>query len=367
MYSLDRVQVSLTLLQLWTLDNFCSVLDNYCYVHCDSGATSAGLHLFSPMSRDIPSRVILQSGSPLFPKIYFENHEEKGNIFLQEVGCANSSLHLTDCLQSLSVEEIIAGHEKLFRQYKIPFFPHAGDDFLPDLPHDSIHDQSNLGSQTEILIGNNEDEGSFFLHLFFPDAFPNEDISRFNLSVEDAKDYISRAYSFIPENQAQLMSQFFMMNLKEGGKKDVVLKTMHDIIGDSGFVCPAVLLSELMSEYNITVYHYLMTGRPTGSAWHSWMGSTHLDEVQFVFGVPLKEDNSTLFTDVEKDWSKRLISTWTTFAKTGRVPPQLGMVWPPYTKESPAYLDMNATHVEIKSSPHKLSCNLWKIIYDSFL
>lgn len=61
--------------------------DNIVLFGQSAGATSVGLHLFSPLSNDISSRVILESGSPLFPKIYFENQIEKGNIYLHEVGC----------------------------------------------------------------------------------------------------------------------------------------------------------------------------------------------------------------------------------------------------------------------------------------
>lgn len=349
--------------------------DNIVLFGQSAGATSAGLHLFSPLTREIPSRVILQSGGPLFPKIYFENQIEKGTVFLDEVGCHSSLTpnssdpipdEVIDCLTNLPVDTIVRGHKKLFEKYKIPFFPHPGDDFLPDLPHDMIQEYG--GSQTEILMGNNEDEGSFFLHIFFPEVFPNQDISHINLSVSDASSYITKAYNFIPETQAQLMSQFFLAGSALSNKTRL-LKTTHDIIGDSGFVCPAVVLSEMLSEFNVSVYHYLMKGRPESSNWNSWMGSTHLDEVQFVFGVPLREEHSKQFNQDEKDFSRRIIDSWTSFAKTGKMPKQMnGLDWPAYTKESPAFMEMNSTSSRIvRSSPHKLSCNVWKIIYDSFL
>jgi carboxylesterase type B len=362
----------------WVKDNifaFGGDSDNIVLFGQSAGATSAGLHLFSPLTRDISSRVILQSGGPLFPKIYFENQLEKGNVFLDEVGCysspsANSTDSLPeeviDCLTTLPVDTIVQGHSKLFQKYKIPFFPHAGDDFLPDLPHEMIHEWA--GSQTEILMGNNEDEGSFFLHIFFPELFPNHDIAHINLSLNDATSYITKAYSFIPESQAQLMSQFFLAGSSLSNKTKL-LKTTYDIIGDSGFVCPAVVLSEVFSEFNVSVYHYLMKGRPESSNWNPWMGSTHLDEVQFVFGLPLRQDSWTKYTDNERDFSRRIIDSWTTFAKTGRMPQQLfGIEWPLYTKDNPSFLEMNTTSVRVvKASPHKLSCNVWKIIYDSFL
>ena len=258
-----------------------------------AGATSAGLHLFSPLTRDIPSRVILQSGGPLFPKIYYENSIEKSSMFAVKTGCAthedqliSSPSKVLKCLRDLDTASLVASHEPLFKKYKIPFFPHAGDEFLPDLPHEAILDAGNIGPQTEILVGNMEDEGSFFLHLFFPEVFKsNADIKNFNLTLDEAKEYVSQAYSFIPENQAQLMSQFFLMNLNEASKSEI-LKATHDIIGDSGFICPAVLLSEHLSDFNVSVYHYLFTERPSNTKWANWMGSTHMDEVDLCFWPP---------------------------------------------------------------------------------
>lgn len=356
-----------------------------------AGATSAGLHMFSPLTKDIPSRLILQSGSPLFPKIYYENSLEKSSQFAVETGCgsllvANGNIsHVIDCLRALPIDKIVKAHEPLFQLYKIPFFPHAGDEFLPELPHDMIYEPSSIGSQNEILLGNNEDEGSFFLHLFFPDIFTNDESNInqsqvFNLTVNELQAYITQAYSFIPQNQASTMSQFFLASASTTKDQSKIIKATHDIIGDSGFVCPAVVFSELLSEYNVTVYHYLMNGRPSNSQWNAWMGTTHLDEVPFIFGSPLRYPHQ--YTTDEVTFSRNLIDIWTHFAKTGRVinntndsssnnniSPVSSKIstWPPFTKDSPKYLEINANNFTVKSAPHKLSCNLWKIIYDSFL
>lgn len=365
--------------------------DNIVLFGQSAGATSAGLHMFSPLTKDIPSRLILQSGSPLFPKIYYENLLEKSSQFSIETGCGdllvpNGNISsVLECLQSLPVESIVKAHEPLFQLYKIPFFPHAGDEFLPELPHDMIYEPSTIGSQSEILLGNNEDEGSFFLHLFFPDVFTNEfngtgsnNKNMFNLTINELQAYITQAYSFIPQNQASTMSQFFLASASASKDTSKMLKATHDIIGDSGFVCPAVLFSELLSEYNVTVYHYLLNGRPSNSPWNQWMGTTHLDEVPFIFGLPLKHPKK--YTKDEIDFSRNLINIWTTFAKTGKVfdsNQQLNLNkkhgkkdqlnWPPFNKDSPNYLEMSPGNFTVKSGPHKLACNLWKIIYDSFL
>ena len=351
------------------IDSFGGDPDNIVLFGQSAGATSAGLHLLSPLTREIPSRVILQSGSPLFPKIYFENSIEKSALFALKAGCMDesklglsttgssptttnsssdheeyyikNSIEVVSCLKNLSIDQLQAAHIPLFQMYKIPFFPKPGDEFLPELPHEAIEDIDSLGPQTEILLGNMKDEGSFFLHLFFPDIFKSDPKSSDgsihpkngirnqtrgkahqshsypNITLDQAKYYISQAYSFIPENQAQLMSEFFLLSLNNETSPSSLLKATYDIIGDSGFVCPAVVFSEHLANYNISVYHYLITERPSNSDWDHWMGSTHLDEVQLIFGLPIKYPGN--YTQNEIDFSWNLIDTWTTFAKTGWV------------------------------------------------
>ena len=102
------------------------------------------------------------------------------------------------------------------------------------------------------------------------------------------------------------------------------------------------------------------------------MGSTHLDEVQFVFGLPLRQEGDRFpfnYTQEERDFSRRIIDSWTMFAKTGKLPKHLdGIQWPVYTKDTPAFMEMDARSSKVVySSPHRSSCDVWKIIYDSFL
>lgn len=287
-----------------------------------AGATSAGLHLFSPLSRNLTNRVILESGSPLFPKNYFDNSFEKSQEYTHLVGCSDSKSDLSsnpdkvlDCLRNLPIDELMKGHEPMFQKYKIPFFPRHGDDFLPDLPHEAIADFFEFDkNKPEVLIGTTEDEGSFFLHLFFPDFFTNTAVNG-TLDIEKAKSYISKAYSFIPERQAKMMSEFFLSGLSKDATKETILKVTYDVIGNSGFTCPAVQMSETMSEQNMSVYHYMFTHRPSSTPWGEWLGSTHLDEVEFVFGMPLKEPAK--YEAAEVQFSERLIRTWTQFAKNG--------------------------------------------------
>ena len=58
------------------------------------------------------------------------------------------------------MEQLQAGYPVMFKKWKIPFFPRAGDDFLPELPHEIIGDTSVELDQHEMLIGSTLDEVS---------------------------------------------------------------------------------------------------------------------------------------------------------------------------------------------------------------
>jgi acetylcholinesterase/cholinesterase len=62
---------------------------------------------------------------------------------------------------------------------------------------------------------------------------------------------------------------------------------------------------------------YIFTQRAHNSVWGKWMGVTHHDELNFVFGVPLRYPN--MFDGNDINLSKRIIKTWAHFAKTGFV------------------------------------------------
>lgn len=89
----------------------------------------------------------------------------------------------------------------------------------------------------------------------------------------------------------------------------------YEAIGDFIVVCPAVFFSEQLAERNFSVHHYLYNHRPQNSKWGKWMGVAHFDEVPLVFGQPFTMANE--YTDVERDFSARLMDTWVTFARTG--------------------------------------------------
>ncbi|GFU37810.1 carboxylic ester hydrolase, partial [Nephila pilipes] len=55
--------------------------------------------------------------------------------------------------------------------------------------------------------------------------------------------------------------------------------------------------------------------RPSVSPWAPWLGTTHFDETQFVFGLPIRDRSR--YTVHEFDLSMKMVKFWTNFAKYG--------------------------------------------------
>jgi len=76
------------------------------------------------------------------------------------------------------------------------------------------------------------------------------------------------------------------------------------------------LSSEKFAEKNRTSYFYFFTHR-SNAARGDWFGTTHADELPYVFGHPLRYPYKYSGADI--DFSKVIMLIWTTFAKTGLV------------------------------------------------
>lgn len=106
------------------------------------------------------------------------------------------------------------------------------------------------------------------------------------------------------------------MSLKDSNTSLAIRNQLSTLIGDFLFKCPVIKFANALTQWqnqNITVYMYYFTER--SGLLPQWIGSSHFEEVQFVFGLPLRYQN--LYSKKQIEFSRRIIKTWTHFAKTG--------------------------------------------------
>ena len=85
--------------------------------------------------------------------------------------------------------------------------------------------------------------------------------------------------------------------------------------GDWEFTCPVVDFAHKYAETGNNVYMYYFTQKSSVSLWPKWSGALHADEIHFVFGQPLNKTYG--YKDSEVKLSKKMMTYWANFAKTG--------------------------------------------------
>lgn len=89
------------------------------------------------------------------------------------------------------------------------------------------------------------------------------------------------------------------------------------MVGDYAFTCPVVEFAHRYAETGNNVYFFYFNERASNNPWPTWTGVLHGDEIAFIFGDPLNKSRN--YDAAEIRLSKRMMSYWANFAKTGYV------------------------------------------------
>lgn len=314
-----------------------------------------------------------------------------------------------DCMRNKSSLEIL---KAMGSPGNAGFFP-TGNDLKGVFPNGNIQesydpDSPKIGPQKDYLIGTNTDEGTFMLHYGMPSVFPSRDVPKVS-SIDALKEALkaeierlaksstmslnnseiqsatggterggSQAHLYKPllRTSTSLLESFMPKPQAKGpengtaaaaGNSSVYSKEIEfgraigSLITDIIFLCPARSLARTLSEAGRNVYFYLYTHRSSLSQYHQWIGVTHHDEVEYVFGRPLRMADVYSGKDIEM--SQRMIKMWSHFAYTGQMLDQFGLKWPKYGEEEHNYMSLGPDQASIGQRYHDRFCN----IYDSVI
>ncbi|XP_013779867.1 acetylcholinesterase-1-like [Limulus polyphemus] len=329
-----------------------------------AGAVSVSLHLVSPWSRGLFNRAILQSGSFYHPLADANPtlNIVRGEMFARSLGCAdeNTSLinepkNVVHCLRKLSIQKLIKEESKLIKEMAISFIPTNGDDFLPINPLEALNNEDL--NTVNLLIGNNRDEGSILTALLIPQFFNDSQIK--NLTADKANFYIKSLFQSFPQSVSDLISDQY---IKSTSDYRALRQRISEAYGDYIVVCPSILFSRKWAEKTNKVYYYLFSHRPSNTIWQEWTGVPHFDEVQFVFGLPLRYPRN--YTLVELWFSKKIMAIWTSFARHGTISNAVPE-WSTYSSENPVYHDLAPFESKISKGLKEEECNMWDQIFQT--
>ena len=285
-----------------------------------AGAISIGLHMMSPETKHLFKRAILQSGSPmLLNQVYGRGHKT-AEEFTKKIGCLPEGTDIDDqtemvvkCIDNMGFKKISEAQQEMVKGNPVPFLPTIPSDYVETFPTEN--NENITYDQKEVLIGFNQDEGSLILHLAYPKNYTRTSVPTIK-SLDEARDAITRMAvdGGFPETQARSMASI-LLNGNATDTPENWARKIGSVFGDIMFICPSIRFSDRFFQLNKTVYMYIFTHRSQSSVWGKWMGVTHHDELNYVFGVPLRYPN--MFDGEDINLSKRIMKTWTHFAKTG--------------------------------------------------
>lgn len=348
----------------WLYENaplFCGNPAHMVLVGESAGAVSAGLHLVSPMSRHMVKRVVLQSGSPLWDTP--DNTVgaiKKATEFAEIFKCSNTTHNFQNssdlvvrCLRELDARTLFEKAEETLGKRVLTYHPRYGDEFMPLNAHEAL--KKGLFKDSDVLLGVNKDEGSIFVANSLPYIFLNGLAP--NITKDEAAFYLIFFFQYIIQTGTRDIRDHYFKTIKD---KDypAVRNAFIEAIGDYLQICPTTYYGETYSRFNNSVYYYHFTHRPSNSYWPEWLGTAHFDEVEFIFGVPLRFPEK--FTAEEVNFSKQMMDIWLTFAKTGKPPSLNGTQWPLFSELNPVHMELNPKRFRLGKGLHAEHCRFWK-------
>ncbi|XP_014679984.1 PREDICTED: acetylcholinesterase-like, partial [Priapulus caudatus] len=280
-----------------------------------AGAVSVSMHLLSPLSKDLYARAIMESGTAntVWATMSDEVAKSRGLLLAEALRCPddpNNLDALIECLRGKSPLEIIDREWVTYQICEFPWVPVIDGEFLVETPLASL--ERRTFKKTNILLGSNREEGSYFIiyqltdyfqkreNIYVPRAqFPKEMKNLFNFSNSVGHQAIVFQYTdwLDPDDSARTINSF------------------DKAVGDYYFTCNVNRFASAYAGDGQGVYMYYFTHRSSQNQWPKWMGVMHGDEINYVFGEPMNADLP--YTADERELSRRIMSYWTNFAKTG--------------------------------------------------
>ncbi|XP_062850238.1 acetylcholinesterase [Trichomycterus rosablanca] len=338
-----------------------------------AGGASVGIHLLSPESRPKFTRAILQSGVPNCPwaTVSFEEARRRATKLGKFVGCPDGNdTELIECLRNKEPQELI-DHEfqvlPFSSLFRFSFVPVVDGVVLPDTPEAMLN--SGDFKHTEILLGVNQDEGSYFLIYGAPG------FSKDNESLISREDFLQGVKMSVPHAN-EIGLEAVILQYTDWMDEDNRTKNrdaLDDIVGDHNVICPLQHFAKSYAQYSsntagnrnsqVTVYLYLFDHQASNLAWPKWMGVIHGYEIEFVFGLPLEKRLN--YTADEEKLSRRMMKYWANFARTGNPGNNVdGTIdprrrWPPFTASEQKHVGLNTEPIKVHKGLKTQHCPLW--------
>lgn len=324
-----------------------------------AGAWAIGWHILSPIASPLFSRAIIQSGG-VYVKFLTDSAETasaKAHLLARQLSCwSENATEVLSCMRDKPAREISLWESVVCQKIPLCFIPRYGNFYLPVSPLDAS-DQG-LFEPKDILTGSVENEGSIFASLANWEQFPTR--NAVDVTKSDMLFFFLKTFYFLPPALIREIYDMYVEDVSEHDYSTLRAQLGH-AVGDGFMLCPTVLFGEKLSLRNSRVYYYSLQHKPSSAvSMDPWLGLTHFQDIQYIFGLPFRIPPVKAYSDMDVRYSERLINTWTTFAKTGKPPMMGNQTWPSFTRPSYKTVVLETRSSRIESLQQLQKCRFWE-------
>ncbi|XP_070394219.1 acetylcholinesterase-1-like [Dermacentor albipictus] len=320
-----------------------------------SGARMTHAHVLSPHSRDLFHRVFLMSTAMSHDTCVDTVAQSiaKGNVLSKAVGCgsfdlATNTSQALECLRRREAEEICTATQLTFR-------PTLETEFLPFLP--SVASENEYFSTVDAMVSVTANEGPFVFLVLRDDEVVKDDLSTVGGDLLKASvDSLMR--TFFKDSFRAVATDY--MKAIPADNKTALRQMVAGLMGDCFFNCPTRLFAEKYSAKGRKVYAVVFAHRSRKSQLPEWFGATHLQEVQFVFGIPFLGPAN--YTDEDREYSVYAMKSLTSFARTGVPVLPDGTEWPEFSLQHGDFIWLQPGNYTMAKNFVATSCDLWRTL-----
>ena len=325
-----------------------------------AGGSSVGLHVLSPLSKDLFHRAIAISGVELSPYATGSNTAavEHTKHLAEVTGCpVDESSAIIRCLRAKEARELLIDTINVWR-------PVVDGDFLPDTP-ENLRKTGKFNLVT-LMAGFTSQEGAYF----FPSQINALTVKNVSETVRFALQYILSQYgqTWTPETKVaeSLIDAVVFMNTPWPYVEDLykVRRGFSDVVTHSCVAEPAHTSLTFHSKQS-PAFLYEFAYRSKLNPSPAWLGVRHKDDTPYQFGFPLM--NLTVLQDydeTDRNISDMVITLFTNFAKYGNPTPEPvgGASWERFNHSNMVYLRiLEEPTMAINYQPTKMA--FWREYY----
>lgn len=307
------------------------------------GAVSVAVHMMYPENRGLFEGAVTQSGALNVPTAFQKNNVEMAKYFAVQLGCEIDTISKVfacvkaatwESISKVNLDALLSGNMDTIM--KLIISPTIDGEFVKRHPAE-VYKQSAVNVQPEIdffrsiklMNGLNGAEGAVYLMtMAAPDKLEDFQVTRGDINNKHIPEAISLVYGYDTLDIPDVVRELVQLEYTDWKIPDDPLRLRNQLVrlkSDINFNVPSIEMSRIHSNASGTdsyVYNFIALLHQHALPTPSWIKTAvHGDEIAPLFSYNLEMFTSTAQSTPkwELELSRRMITYWSNFAKTGFV------------------------------------------------